>query len=220
MRTTRDSGAVLTQVEARVLGCLIEKQLTTPDVYPLTLKALVTACNQTSNRDPVMELDGHQVETTALVLKSKGLLRVVHPGSGERSTRYRQVADDALRLEPDERAVLCALLLRGAQTVSELRSRTERMHAFDGTRLEHALDRLARRDEPLTQVLEVRPGQREPRWIDLLQDEPYLPEPASGGTGRAVGPADQARTERLADLEARVATLEQQVARLLDALGD
>jgi uncharacterized protein YceH (UPF0502 family) len=215
---------VLTQVEARVLGCLIEKQLTTPDLYPLTLKALTSACNQTSNRDPVMELDPHQVETTALVLKTKGLLRVVHPGSGERSTRYRQVADDALTLEPDERAVLCALLLRGAQTVSELRTRTERMHAFDGSNVEQALDRLARRQEPLTQVLEVRPGQREARWIDLLQDEPHVPEPPAGAGGgardRPPGLAEQARAERLTELEARVEALEQQVARLLDALGD
>ena len=111
-----DSFGVLTHAEARVLGSLIEKQLTTPDLYPLTLKALTAACNQSSNRDPVMALTADKIETTVLVLKTKGLARVIHPGSGERSTRYRQVADEALRLDDAEQAVIGALLLRGAQT--------------------------------------------------------------------------------------------------------
>ena len=115
-RAVCDSDRVLTRAEGRVLGALIEKQLTTPDIYPLTLKALTGACNQTSNRDPVMTIEPLDVETTVLVLKTKGLARVVHPGSGERSTRYRQVAEEVFGLDESERALLCVLLLRGAQT--------------------------------------------------------------------------------------------------------
>src|SRR6266508_6042569 len=100
----------LTSTEARVLGALMEKQLTTPDAYPLTLNALTTACNQTSNRDPVVRYEPHQVETTVLVLKSRGLARVVHPGSGERATKYRHVAEETLHLDDGERALLCILL--------------------------------------------------------------------------------------------------------------
>jgi uncharacterized protein YceH (UPF0502 family) len=211
-----DSGGVLTHAEARVLGSLIEKQLTTPDVYPLTLKALTAACNQSSNRDPVMALTADEVETTVLVLKTKGLARVIHPGSGERSTRYRQVAEEALRLDDAERAVIGALLLRGAQTEAELRTRTERLHPFAGNELVDTLARLASRPEPLAVRLERQAGQRETRWIQLLEDDPYVPEAASVAT-RALDPS---RPDRLAELEARVVALEAQVARLLDALGE
>ncbi len=102
---------VLTAIEARVLGCLMEKQATTPDVYPLTLKALTSACNQTSNRDPVMSVTEREVETTVLALKALGYARVVHPGAGERATKYRHVADDVLDLDGARRAVLGVLLL-------------------------------------------------------------------------------------------------------------
>ena len=103
----------LTATEARVLGALLEKELTTPESYPLTLNTLTAACNQTSSRDPVVRYESQLVETTMLVLKAKGLARVVHPGSGERATKYRQVADEALKLEAAERAVASVLLLRG-----------------------------------------------------------------------------------------------------------
>ena len=130
-----------------MLGVLIEKQLTTPDAYPLTLNALTTGCNQTSNRDPVAHYEPYQVETTALVLKSKGLVRVVHPGSGERATKYRQVADEALDLTPAERAVVGALLVRrGPQTLSELKTRSERLHPFSSVaEVEATLDALSAR---------------------------------------------------------------------------
>jgi uncharacterized protein YceH (UPF0502 family) len=210
-----NSGGVLTHAEARVLGSLIEKQLTTPDVYPLTLKALTSACNQTSNRDPVMTLTADEVETTVLVLKTKGLARVIHPGSGERSTRYRQVADEALRLDDAERAIVGMLLLRGAQTEAELRARTERLHGFEGDDVAGTLARLAARPDPLAERLERQPGQREARWVQLLEDEPYIPE-AGSVSARSV----EARPDRLVELEARVATLEAQVAGLLAALGD
>jgi uncharacterized protein YceH (UPF0502 family) len=105
---------MLTHEQARVLGALMEKQVTTPDAYPLTLNALTTACNQSSNREPVVRYEPSLVETVVLNLKAQGLARVVHPGMGERSTKYRQVAHEALHLEPDELAIICVLLLRGA----------------------------------------------------------------------------------------------------------
>ena len=120
----------LTAPQARVLGSLIEKQSTSVDGAPLTLKALTAACNQTSNRDPVVDYPEQLVETTVLALKGKGLARVVHPGSGERATKYRHVADEGLGIDTAQRVLLGALLLRGAQTVNELRTRTERMHPF------------------------------------------------------------------------------------------
>jgi uncharacterized protein YceH (UPF0502 family) len=231
----------LTVSQARVLGSLLEKELTTPNSYPTTLNALVSACNQTSNRDPVIHLDPQQVETAALALKSKGLLRVVHPGAGERSTRYRQVADELLGLDEAERAVLCVLLLRGPQTVAELRSRTDRLHRFAASSgVDDVLHGLAGRDEPLAERLERFPGQKEARWTQLLETASarqlaaptvISSSPQFGGTttshaghAPAVGGADvhQGRTEvpALPDLVRRVGALESRLDALIEALGD
>ncbi len=122
---------MLTTIQGRVLGCLLEKERTTPDQYPLTLNALVLACNQSTSRDPVMHLVDHEVETVLAGLKSETLLRYVHPSHGRSVTRYRQVADEAWALDPPAAALVAVLLLRGPQTVAELRTRTERMHAFE-----------------------------------------------------------------------------------------
>lgn len=208
----------LTAAEARVLGALLEKQLTTPDAYPLTLNAVTSACNQTSSRDPVVAFEPNLVETTLLVLKAKGLARVVHPGSGERATKYRQVADEALRLGPAERAVVCVLLLRGAQTVAELKARTERLHGFASLReIESALDALTRRDPALVARIDRLPGQKEDRWIQLL--EAKADERAAASAPGRVTPAGRA-PGRVEDLEDRVAVLEARLAGLVDALGD
>jgi uncharacterized protein YceH (UPF0502 family) len=211
----------LSDPQTRVLGCLLEKQATTPDVYPLTLKALTTACNQTSSRDPVVDYDPNLVETTCQALKAKGLLRVVHPASGERATKYRQILDEQLGLDEAEKAVLCVLMLRGAQTVSELRTRTERMHRFDGPdEVEAVLAALAARtDRPLVRRLERAPGQREARWIQLLQHDvegraaAAASAPSSGGGSRAT-----AAPGRVDELEARVAQLERRLAQVVAAL--
>jgi uncharacterized protein len=217
----------LTAPQTRVLGCLLEKQATTPDAYPLTLKALTAACNQSSSRDPVVDYEAQLVETTCHALKAKGLLRIVHPASGERATKYRQVADEALALGPAEQAVLCVLLLRGAQTVPELRARTERMHPFGGAdEVEAVLSGLASRDRALTRLLDRRPGQREPRWIQLLQADPdgraAIAATATDTTAdRAApsAPAGPARTpDRGEQLEGRVAALEARVEQLVAAL--
>ena len=163
---------MLTSIEARVLGCLFEKQATTPDAYPLTLKALTTACNQTSSRDPVMSVTEREVETTVLALKALGYARVVHPGSGERATKYRHVADEVLGLDDAMRAVLGLLFLRGPQTVAELRTRSERLHPFaTPAEVEAVLHSMAQHDPPLVQHYERMGGEREARWGPLVNNE-------------------------------------------------
>ena len=203
----------LTDVEARVVGCLVEKQRTVPDTYPLTLNALVAACNQTSNRDPIVSYDDATVLGAIDSLKARGYARIVHPPAGQRATKYRHVADEALGLEDGPLAVLAVLLLRGDQTEAELRTRTERLHPFaDAEELESALTVLASHDEPLVQRLERRPGEREPRWRQLLSP-----------SRRDEGPREAqiaTRTEEVREpsLEERVAKLEEEVALLRQAL--
>lgn len=212
----------LTAPQARVLGSLMEKQVTTPDAYPMTLKALTTACNQTSNRDPVVQYETQLVETTLMALKGKGLARFVHPGAGERTTKYRQVLDEALRLGPDEHAVLCVLLLRGAQTVNELKIRTERLHPFSSpTEIEATLAALADREHPLVRQLDRHPGQKERRWLQLLEvGADARAEAAATGPGIGAVAGGTRSAGRVDELEARVASLEARLAALTDALGD
>src|SRR3954465_3719438 len=137
---------VLDAVDQRILGCLLEKQVTVPATYPLTLNALRTACNQTSSRDPVMDLDEPAVETAARALRDRGLLRIVWADTGRRVLKYHQTLDEVLGWTSDERAVVTVLLLRGAQTVADLKTRTERLHPFvDREAVEACLQRLADR---------------------------------------------------------------------------
>ncbi len=214
----------LSAPEARVLGSQMEKQLTTPVAYPLTLNALVAACNQATNRDPVVRYEPHEVEQAVVTLKAKGLARMVHPGSGERVTKYRQVADEALDLGSSGRALICVLLLRGAQTVAELKSRTERLHAYASLGdIEDGLDVLARRHRAFTARVERRPGQREERWIQLL--EVGAAERAAASATEAASSSDVRASavrgsERVEELEARLATVERRLAALVEALGD
>jgi uncharacterized protein YceH (UPF0502 family) len=159
----------LDPVEQRILGCLLEKQITVPATYPLTLNALRTACNQTSNRDPVLDLDEHTVETTARALRDRELLRVVWADTGRRVRKYHQTLVEALDLAADERALVTVLLLRGAQTAGELKTRTERLHPFtDRQDVEACLQRLADRANPLAARQPRRPGQHDDRWVHLL----------------------------------------------------
>ncbi len=164
---------VLEPDEQRILGSLLEKQTTVPGSYPLTVSALRTACNQTSNRDPVVDLDQQLVERTARALKERGLLRIVWADTGRRTLKYHQTLDELLGLEPDERALLTVLLLRGAQAPGELRTRTERLHAFaDRGEVEACLRRMAERPQPLVHELERQPGQHDRRWVHLLGPVP------------------------------------------------
>jgi uncharacterized protein YceH (UPF0502 family) len=208
----------LTAEAVRVLGCLVEKERTVPDIYPLTLNSLVSACNQSSNRWPIVHYDAGTVQRTLDDLKTDGFVRFVHPSHGERTTKFRQVVDERLSVSGEELTVLAVLFLRGPQTSGELRSRSERMHAFGSVgEVESVLRALSSREEPLVQLLERRPGEREARWTHLLAPTTEL--------------ARQSRSERVADgpaipdarrtaLEDRVVILEAQVERLYKLLGE
>ena len=164
---------VLDAVEQRVLGSLLEKQRTVPASYPLTLNALRGACNQTSSRDPVSDYDDQVLQDTLRGLKERGLVRIVWADRGPRTLKYHQTLDEALSLQPDERALMTVLLLRGAQAPGELRTRTERLHPFaDREQVEAALRRMASLPTPLVRELERRPGQQDRRWVHLLGAEP------------------------------------------------
>lgn len=208
----------LTVSQARVLGALLEKEFVTPDAYPMTANALVVACSQTTNRDPVIRLEASTVEMAALTLKSKGLVRVVYPGSGERATKYRQVADTALVLSPPDRALLCLLLLRGAQTAAELKTRADRLHSFPSTaEVESALRALAEREVPLAVRVDRLPGQKEARWIQLLEAGA---ETRATASSQASAGAPAGGHSVVATLERRIEALEARLEALVAALGD
>jgi uncharacterized protein YceH (UPF0502 family) len=160
---------VLDAEEQRVLGALLEKEKTVPASYPLTLSSLRSACNQTSSRDPVVEYDEATVEAAVKRLRPRELVRVVWADTGRRTLKYHQVLAERLELEPDERALITVLLLRGAQAPGELRSRTERLRSFaDRAEVEACLQRMAARPEPLVRELPRRRGQQDARWVHLL----------------------------------------------------
>jgi uncharacterized protein len=159
----------LDPVDQRVLGSLLEKQRTVPASYPMTLNALQTACNQTSSRDPVVDYDQQMLLEALKSLKDRGLVRVVWADRGPRTLKYHQLLDERLGLQPDERALVTVLLLRGPQAPGELRTRTERLHRFaDRGEVERALRRMAALPTPLVRELERRPGQQDRRWVHLL----------------------------------------------------
>jgi uncharacterized protein YceH (UPF0502 family) len=174
---------VLDPADQRVLGSLLEKQTTVPASYPLTGNALRSACNQTSSREPVVDFDQQTVELTARSLKERGLLRIVWADTGRRTLKYHQLLDERLGLDPDERALLTVLLLRGAQSPGELRTRTERLHPFaDRDEVDACLRRMAARPEPLVRELERRAGQQDRRWVHLLGPAAEQSAPATETT--------------------------------------
>jgi uncharacterized protein YceH (UPF0502 family) len=200
-------------VELRVLGCLIEKQRTTPDVYPLSLNALRLACNQSTNRDPVVDYDEPTIRAALDRLGRKGWTRLAS-GPGSRVAKFRHLVDEALQLSPSELAVLTVLMLRGPQTPGELKSRSERLYPF-GTLadIEGVLGRLIERE--LVVRLSRRPGQKEERFAQLLGGEADVSaEPAAAVPAYEQSPAG----DRMEELEARVERLEDEVASLRDAL--
>ena len=166
----------------RVLGCLIEKQRTTPDVYPLSLNALRLACNQTTNRDPVVDYDESTIRGALDRLSRLGWVRLAS-GPGSRAAKYRHLLDDALRIEASDLSLLAVLMLRGPQTVGELKARTERLYRFDSLAdVEASLEGLAERELALRQPR--RPGQKEERYAHLLgEDEPGPVTAAFEGAG-------------------------------------
>jgi uncharacterized protein YceH (UPF0502 family) len=207
----------LTDVEVRVLGSLLEKEVTTPDTYPLSLNALLAACNQTTNREPVMRLDEDAVIPATVALRRRGLLRQIQP-AGSRVTKYEQLLGEALELRRRDLAVLGVLMLRGAQTPGELYARTARLEPFaDPADLEGVLESLmAREPAPLAARLPRRPGQKEVRYAHLLSGEPQADAP-----GTAEEPAvHRAGSEggRLAAVERTVEELRAEVAALRSEL--
>ncbi|HEV7886585.1 MAG TPA: YceH family protein [Acidimicrobiales bacterium] len=206
----------LTPEEQRVLGALIEKHYTTPDVYPLTLNGLAGACNQSSNRSPVVSYDPATIQAALDGLREKGLVRIVYSQSN-RAAKYRQVLEETQGLGTDDAAVLCVLLLRGPQTVGELRTRTERIHPFASLgEVEQTLDRLAGRGEPFVRRSERRPGQKETRFTHLLGDGPE-PEPAAATVVPTAG-AGAGLAEEVSRLRAEFEALRADFEALRDQL--
>ncbi len=209
---------LLTDVEVRVLGSLVEKDITTPDYYPLSLNALVNACNQKNNREPVMTLAEEAVRSA---LDSLQVQRLAGPASGadSRVTKYEHRLQEVFNFDRRETAVLCVLLLRGAQTPGELRGRTERMYRFEALEDVHStLDRLIQREPPLVTVLPRQPGTKESRYVHLLSGKPesaeamgganYVPESASGAVD----------ADRISRLEDEVLALRKELADMQQQL--
>jgi len=208
---------LLTDIECRVLGALVEKDITTPDYYPLSLNALVYACNQKSSRDPVMNLDENTVRQALASLQEKRLTGPTEAANG-RVTKYEHHLQEVFNLTRGETAVLCVLLLRGAQTPGELRGRTERAHPFDGlAEVQSTLQRLAERQPPLVTMLPRQPGSKEHRYMHVLAgDLPARGEtPASAAWEQAALDAD-----RLSRLETEVQHLKNETAELRQLLSD
>lgn len=194
--------ATLSEIEIRILGALVEKQLTTPEYYPLTLNALVAACNQKTNRDPVTAYDEPTVSRTLEELRDKNLAYVFY-GSTSRVPKYKHMLPQVYELEPSETAVMCVLMLRGPQTIGELRERTGRLYDFrDLNDVNETLEALIKRDQPLITRLERAPGQKEARYAHLLAGEVVNYQPAERTIPARGGAANDERVEKLeAELE-------------------
>ena len=208
---------ILTEIETRILGSLIEKDITTPDYYPLSLNALVNACNQKNNRDPVMTLDESSVRDALASLQEK---RLAGPAGGadSRVTKFEHRLQEVFNFDRREIAVVCVLLLRGPQTPGELRSRTDRMYHFDALEdVVSTLDRLAQREPPLTAILPRQPGTKESRYTHLFSGEP--PESDVGRTLMSANVSTNA-TASTNSSDDRITVLEEDVARLRSELSE
>ncbi|WP_438917997.1 YceH family protein [Kosakonia cowanii] len=211
----------LTAIEARVIGCLLEKQVTTPEQYPLSINGVVTACNQKTNREPVMNLSEQEVQQVLDELVKRHYLRTVS-GFGNRVTKYEQRFCNSefgdLKLSPAEVSLIATLLLRGPQTPGELRGRAERMHRFsDMAEVENALEQLANREDgPYVVRLPREPGKRESRYMHLFSGDMQT----LINVVEAVAPSEQTLEARVEALESEVVELKQRLDSLLAHLGD
>ena len=201
---------ILNEVEARVIGALMEKETTTPEYYPLSLNALVNACNQKSNREPVMSLDEDTVRTALYNLRNKNLA-VIASGTDSRVAKYEHHMQEAFNFTRGEHAIICVLLLRGPQTPGELRGRTERMFRFEElTDVQSVLQRLGQREPPLVKVLPRLPGTKEARYAHLL----------SGDVAAWEAPAEAAPVNQSSTNDERITRLEEEVERLRAQVGE
>jgi uncharacterized protein len=210
-------GIQLTDIEARTLGSLIEKDITTPDYYPLSLNALVNACNQKNNRDPVMALDEESVRTALAMLQEK---RLAGPAGGadSRVPKYEHRLQEVFNFDRREIAIVCVLLLRGAQTPGELRSRTDRMYHFEALNdVISTLDRLAQRQPPLARVSPRQPGTKESRYMHLFAGEPHITDVVTSPESDIS--KHSSPTDRLAHLEEEVAALRRELSEVQQQLA-
>jgi len=207
---------LLNEIEVRVLGSLIEKQITTPEYYPLTLNSLTAACNQKNNRNPVTALSEAEVEQALDSLRDKNLAYVFH-GSTSRVPKFKHVAPENLQLNPAELAVMCVLMLSGHQTMGEIRTRGSRMHDFTGLEeVEQTLHALSTREtEPLVVKLARQPGQKDARFAHLLCGEPGVDTAVEGPTANRIAPRTS-DAERIRQLEEQVGSLTEKVDNLTD----
>ena len=204
----------LDAAEVRVLGCLVEKEAATPEYYPLTANALLNACNQKSNREPIVAYDEDTVADTLDSLRAKGLITVL-TGGGNRVPKYGHRLQERLNLGRREMAVLCELMLRNGQTLNELRDRASRMHRFsDNEEVESVLRSLGEREKPLAVKLPLRAGTKEHRYAHLLAGEPLI---AAEGAPR--GERAGSLEAEMAALRDRVSALEEELRRLKEQLG-
>jgi uncharacterized protein YceH (UPF0502 family) len=208
---------ILTETEVRVLGSLVEKQLTTPEYYPLTLNALTAACNQKSNRDPVMSIGETAILAAIDSLRDKNLVYLYY-GSTSRTVKYKHMLPSVYELEPPAVAVIALLLLRGPQTVGELRGRSDRLYEFSGLgEVQETLDDLARRSEPLILKLERQPGQKEARYVHLLSGEVDV---AALNVVREHQSVGSGSNERIEKLEHEVARLSSEVSSFRETFDE
>ena len=209
---------ILSETEARIVGALVEKQLTTPEYYPLTLNALVNACNQKNNREPVVSYDDRTVTNALERLRDRNIVYVFY-GSTSRVPKYKHMLPSIYELEPSEVAVMCVMMLRGPQTLGELRGRCERLYEFTSLgEVQETLDGLMRRDDPLVVRLPVQSGQKEARFASLLSGEIDVEALAVAQATRATrGGGDPERMEKL---EEDVAFLRSEVERLQQSFDE
>jgi uncharacterized protein len=210
----------LDPVETRILGCLLEKERITPENYPLSLNSLIAACNQSTNRDPITAYDAKTVEAGLDGLRQKKLA-VMIMSAGSRVAKYRHELLSHYDLNPREVALLCVLLLRGPQTLGELRNRTERVQFFDNLeQVESFLAELTRGESPLVRVLPARPGQKENRYVQLLSGEPVMPEnlPAEAALSTPAKIPALREQSRFEALEKDIAALRAELSQLREEL--
>lgn len=207
--------------ELRVLGALVEKQLTTPDYYPMSLNGLKNACNQKSNRDPVMDMSEEEVKDTLIKLNDERLV-IFSSGQGQRVMKYKHNLLEKLSIDQRELALLAVLFLRGKQTCGELRLRTQRMHDFSSvSEVQNFMEAMENREEPLVKLLARKPGQKEQRYIHLLGSEAIDEEEPEKESLAAVDvESRETLVERIEKLEAEMEILKNKIAEFMDEFSD